>query len=232
MAASTAVRIATEAYGTPKTVGVARPNAAGAHPEASSSLALVGASDERRHPPGPNEARDSLVAALIGHSAELLRFARKYAANAADTEDALQELCVKLLVQRYTLRDPAKASGWLKVALRNIAIDHHRKRLAERRAEDVFGETIAANADEGGQPGFAACNCLESALAKLEPNHADMIGRVDIRQESRAHVASSAGISDGNMRIRLLRARRALRRQIDDECPSCPAYDGRQCLCR
>jgi RNA polymerase sigma-70 factor (ECF subfamily) len=185
-----------------------------------------------RQAPVATEAQDRLIAALISQRAELLRFARGCAADATDAEDMLQELCLKLLSRKYELRDPAKTTGWLKVALRNIAVDLHRRRLAERKAEDAFGEISVANADEIERPGFSICNCLDSALDKIEPRHADIITRVDVRQEPRAEIAVSAGITDGNVRIRLLRARKALRRQIERECRSCPAFDGGSCHCR
>ena len=172
-----------------------------------------------------------LVSTLVQGRSELLRFARKCAASAADAEDALQELCVKVLSQRHTLHDPAKGLPWLKVALRNIVIDGHRRRQIGERAEAAFGEILAANADGDGAPSFASCVCLDAALTKLEPQHADIVTRCDLSREPRTRIASKLGITPGNIRIRVLRARRALRRRLDDECPNCPAYDGGPCIC-
>jgi RNA polymerase sigma-70 factor (ECF subfamily) len=169
-----------------------------------------------------------LVFTLVQGRSELLRFARKSAASAADAEDALQELCIKVLSQRHTLRDPAKGLPWLKVTLRNIVIDGHRRRQVLEGAEAVFSESVTASASPDAQDRFVACNCLEAAL---EAPRDDLVARIDLAGEAHHKVATELGITEGNLRVRLLRARRALCREIEHRCADCPAYDGSLCVC-
>jgi RNA polymerase sigma-70 factor (ECF subfamily) len=59
-----------------------------------------------------------------------------------------------------------------------------------------------------------------------------LIRRVDLDEATIADVASEMGITPGNARVKLHRARRALRRQLELSCGSCAEHGCLDCTCR
>jgi len=170
-----------------------------------------------------------IAGALQAEYGKLRSLARRWRPHGDGGEDAVQDVCVKALLSEGSLRDPDKAYPWLKTTLFNVIVDCHRRDEARLRAEKLFVEVRMAEVMEPSR--FALCGCLEAAIPKIRPSYANLLLRVDLAGEPRAEVAASLGITPNNLRVQVLRARRALRRHVAEACADCPAYDGSPCTC-
>src|SRR4051812_9511222 len=100
-----------------------------------------------------NEPRRALISAdrdattlLWRQFADPLRnFLRARTRTAADADDLLSEVFIRIQKRLPDLREPAKLQGWVYRIARNVVIDHYRKRRdhlafkAEMESEDVLG---------------------------------------------------------------------------------------------
>jgi RNA polymerase sigma-70 factor (ECF subfamily) len=75
------------------------------------------------------------------------------------------------------------------------------------------------------------CKCVHDLLPGLEPGYAELVRRIDLNGEPRGRVAESLHMSPQTLTVRLLRARRALRRALLRTCSSCPIDGFRDCGC-
>jgi RNA polymerase sigma-70 factor (ECF subfamily) len=164
---------------------------------------------------------------LEGERAKYLRFARARLASDADAEDVLQRAFLRAVARAGTLEDAARAEAWFFRILRRAITDHHRTGAVERgRASDA--DVDATPSAEAGEP---ACHCSHALLASLAPAHAEILKRVDAEGEAIDAVARSLGITAGNAYVRLHRARRSLRAQIEHRCGVRNAREAMSCAC-
>lgn len=136
-------------------------------------------------------------------------------------DDLCQETFLRALEHEGDLADPAKARPWLYRIARNLSLDHLRQRgaLAPRR-EELSPEL---------QDGLASLTqallerrqmsaCVRSKLALLTPEQAGIIHLHDLAGLSHAEIAQVLEIGEGAAKVRLHRARRALKQVLEREC--------------
>jgi RNA polymerase sigma-70 factor (ECF subfamily) len=161
------------------------------------------------------EAR-ALAGVLIADRARFVRLARLRVPTEADAEDVVQRALLRATERSATLAAPAQARAWFYRILHRAIADHHRSRRA-----DPLRSPAAADLDEiATEPAIttAVCPCALRLLAELRPAYAEMIRRLDVDGEDTAEVARALGISPGNLHVRLHRARRALREDVQHHC--------------
>jgi RNA polymerase sigma-70 factor (ECF subfamily) len=76
-------------------------------------------------------------------------------------------------------------------------------------------------------PTPAACSCARRLLDGLRPSYAEVIQRIDLDGEDPASAAAALGISQGNLDVRLHRARKSLRNEV---CTYCGVGSSKPCL--
>jgi RNA polymerase sigma-70 factor (ECF subfamily) len=117
--------------------------------------------------------------------------------------------------------------------LASTIADHNRgawrrsRREADLDADDPRLVAPVADEDVDG----AICPCLYKLLPTLRPAHADVIWRAELLGDGRARVASDLGITVTNLNVRLLRARRALKKRLQEMCLTCPVEGFFDCHC-
>jgi RNA polymerase sigma-70 factor (ECF subfamily) len=161
------------------------------------------------------EAR-ALVGVLITDRARFVRLARLRVPTEADAEDVVQRALLRAAERSESLEAPAQARAWFYRILHRAIADHHRSRRA-----DPLRIPASADLDEiATEPPAttAVCACGLRLLAELRPAYAEVIRRVDVNGEDAGEVARSLGISAGNLHVRLHRARRALREDVQHHC--------------
>ena len=67
----------------------------------------------------------------------------------------------------------------------------------------------------------AVCTCFYTLLPTLKPEFSEILRRIDLDGESREHVAKDLGITGNLTRVRLHRARQALKRELLKSCGAC-----------
>jgi RNA polymerase sigma-70 factor (ECF subfamily) len=177
---------------------------------------------------------DTALQRLVADHRRFLGFLSKRAGSTDVAEEILQAAFAWAVEKRDTVRDDESAVAWFYRLLRNALSDHFRHGAAERRAlerqpGDVeVSPTVAV--DEALEQ--AACQCVLAAAESLKPEYSAILQRVDVQGEPVEAVARDMKLSPGNGRVRLHRARRALRRQVEMTCRTCAEHGCMDCSCR
>jgi RNA polymerase sigma-70 factor, ECF subfamily len=146
------------------------------------------------------------------HAAALWRYARRLTGDEARAQDVVQETLLRAW-QHPEVADnnERSARAWLFTVARNIVIDETRTARFRRELStpDDVGAFDGACPDEVD----AAMDRLliGDALARLTPEHREVIRRSYFQGWTTAQIAADLGIADGTVKSRLHYALRALR---------------------
>ncbi len=171
-------------------------------------------------------ARELLVMLAEQRSA-FLAFVRKRVRSGADAEDLLQQALLKAAEKLETVRDGERLDAWFYRVLRNTIADHH----AEWARRESRLELLALEASEATPEDAAVCGCSLGVLDTLHAEYAQVLRRVDIDEESLHDVARSLGITPNNAKVRLHRARKALRTALLSYCGTGSTRACASCAC-
>jgi RNA polymerase sigma-70 factor (ECF subfamily) len=154
----------------------------------------------------------------------LYRIALRFTGHRQDAEDVLQETLLKVVTKIDTVTDPAALPGWLRRVTVNAALMRLRSRNREPDPLDELPENLftadgrhnRAVLPWPGLPEDAALRgeartVLAAAVAELPDGSRAVYALADIEGLDHAEVAELLNISPGAVRMRLHRARLALR---------------------
>lgn len=192
-----------------------------------------------RHGPGPGAALGAghdapppaVVAALVENHRRFLAFLERRVGNRADAEEILQAAFVRGLERAGELRDEERAVAWFYRMLRNALVDHWRHRGAAARAEEALARELADAHEPAPELAAEICGCFEPLLDALKPEYAEILKRVDLEGLRPAEFAERSGLTANNAMVRLHRARRALREQLQAACRTCADHGCLDCSC-
>ncbi|MDY7105634.1 MAG: sigma-70 family RNA polymerase sigma factor [Actinomycetota bacterium] len=141
--------------------------------------------------------------------ADLRRFASRVCAS-ADAEDAVQHALVVIYTRIGAFRAAARFTTWV------FSIVHNEcARLLRRSARFVSLEVHATARSSGvrdpGIDGVDLLDLLVPAIRSLPPPLREVLVLRDVEGHSTAETAGRLGISEGNVKVRLHRARASLR---------------------
>ncbi len=174
----------------------------------------------------------------------ILAFGMRMCGHRQDAEDVFQETLVKVYGQVSSLEDPGALRTWLWRVVSNECLMSRRGPRDPRRAigfEDLQHDADAAPvefADDGApSPELEAIRAedrarVEGALRRLSPEYRVIVLLRDFEELSTAEVAEVLGITEANAKVRLHRARIALRRELAGATPEEPPCVGEDCLKR
>jgi RNA polymerase sigma-70 factor, ECF subfamily len=143
---------------------------------------------------------------------KVLSLARRYTRCEADAEDLTQEIFVALSASLPKFRREASLSTFLY----RIAMNHCLKHIQRRKPEAVPLEDTVLTAPEANSPERAAENTelrgrLEAAIARLSPDHRDVVLLHELHGLTYAECAEALGVPLGTIKSRLFHAFRNLR---------------------
>lgn len=165
--------------------------------------------------------REKLVAALS-------RLVRR-----EDAEELANDALIKGLSSVARFRGEAEAYTWLHRIALNLAYDLLRDQ--KRHPEVSMDDDNWIEGDVAGDEGHAPLEqrqmsqCVRDLLATLPPGQREVLVHADIHDQSAAEIARNAGVSAGNAKIRLHRARRAMKSLLEAHCELAVEADG---VCR
>lgn len=178
----------------------------------------------RRAKAGEYPAFEALVSK---YERPIYTLARRIVGNVEDAEDVVQETFASVLEHLAEFREEASFYTWLSRIASNHALKVLRKRrglsivpLDEGAVSDGQGlprpEYIAPwtkdPLDAGKDPSIRAL--IEQALGELDEKYRLAFVLRDIQGLSTEAAAQALGISEGNLKVRLLRARLQLRERL------------------
>lgn len=181
-------------------------------------------------PPFPADRDRAVERQLTECRSEFLRYFRRRLARPEDAEDALQDFSLKAIRAADTLHKGEKIDAWLGRILRNTLTDHYRRRATRQRAEGAYAIEPRVNAVEA-EPEQTPCRCVHALLPALKPDYAEIIRRADLDEAPRAQIAAELDITTNTLGVRLHRARRALKSQLEVRCAGCCEGGFQTCGC-
>ena len=137
--------------------------------------------------------------------------------DAALAEEATQEAFIRGYRRLWLLGDGAKFAGWITSIARHAAINlglRHRRELNKRERRSL---EQAAASDASANESTAPCTpeMLRQTLAELPAAYREGLVLFYLEGKSGAEAAAALGISEAAFRVRLHRARGALREQLE-----------------
>ena len=163
---------------------------------------------------GVADAAHPLVRELVAERDTFLAFVRSRVRSGADAEDIFQQALVRAAEHADEVREPDRVRAWFFRILRRALADHH----AQWALREAKLATLASDLDEASPEDVAICACSLGQLEHIRPEYADILRRVDIDEEPLVAAAASLNITVNNATVRLHRARKALREQLQTFC--------------
>jgi RNA polymerase sigma-70 factor (ECF subfamily) len=186
---------------------------------------------DRAHPSA--QLDESAVAAVRGGDAERYRelverhkrrvFAVAWSrlGDTALAEEATQEAFIRAYRRLGLLGDGAKFSGWVNTIARRVAINfglRHRRELNKRERWALENSAISAGENAGAEAdSLPTPETLRQTLAELPDSHRECLVLFYLEGKSGSEAAVALGISEAALRVRLHRARAAMRERLEEK---------------
>lgn len=140
---------------------------------------------------------------------DLYRFALRYANLSAAAEDAVQDVFADLWERRSEVESEG-AKGWLIRALYRRLVDMHRHDEVVRNAQ------VAQENEYRQHETFELKDALAHALATLPEQQRMLVLLRDLEGYEYAEMAQITGLSEQQVGVYLFRARKQLKKQLED----------------
>lgn len=155
----------------------------------------------------------------------------------AEADDLAQEVFVRVTRALPEFRGESSVSTWILRIARGVGLDHLRSRRHHEARRTVSLAAPATEAGEAGSDGAPTVpepreeaqaprrlvraemsSCVREYVARLAPEHRAVIELKDLEGLSNPEIADRLGVSVANAKIRLHRARQALRGELERGC--------------
>jgi RNA polymerase sigma-70 factor (ECF subfamily) len=149
------------------------------------------------------------------------RFVSQMTGNRDDTEDVTQECFVRAFENLHRFREECRFTTWIIRIAVNLCTDRARMKTRRTNLEDqqaadgllwMTGEQIGDPVDH--IEGERRANAVRRALNALPSHHRMMIIMRDIEDRDYEEISEIIGCTYGGAKLRVLRARRALRERL------------------
>lgn len=165
--------------------------------------------------------RDELLRFYPGHRANLIAVLSRLVGE-TEAEDMAQETLLRALSAVGDFRGEASLGTWLNRIGLNLAYDSLRRQNSNPivLAEDLpdLPEPSTEAVATAGLELQQTNRCIRNMLATLPFHQRQVLAQVELLEQTTAEVAREARISQGNAKIRLHRARKALKAALEKNC--------------
>jgi RNA polymerase sigma-19 factor, ECF subfamily len=166
---------------------------------------------------GDTAALESLFRALYG---PMCLVARNYVKSAADAEDVVEEMFLKLWMHRARLQVRGSVRSYLSIATRNTALNYLSRRRAEAKyaalapMDEVWGETLSMNEGESSLQEQERAVRVQRAIDSLPSRARETYCLYYQRHLTYAQIAQVMGVSVRTVEAQLVRCVRKLTKQL------------------
>ena len=153
------------------------------------------------------------------YKTKVFRLAARFVRDNDELDDICQEAFIKAYNNLQKFRGDAPFEHWLTKIAVNVCYDMLRKRSRKRdnvpldSVDFSIGEPQSTSISSGSQ----AWDVLKNAFAKLRPEDRLVITLLNLEEKSVRETASLTGWSEANVKVRAFRARKELKRILEDE---------------
>ncbi len=153
---------------------------------------------------------------------ELERHLRPYlarrVASAADIDDLLQDIFVRLHQGLSTLQDEERFGGWVYRVANNAIVDKARQR-ARAPHVDSYEEPPASMATDESEPLQSDLGeCVPLFVSRLPSPHREAVTLTELEGLSQREAAETLGITVSGMKSRVQRGREKIRHMFEECC--------------
>jgi RNA polymerase sigma factor (sigma-70 family) len=175
---------------------------------------------------------NAIMSVLVANHQRFLHFLEARVGSRHEAEEILQNAFVRSLQKSSEIRDSESALAWFYRLLRNAVIDHYRHHASSQRSLETFAQQLSAD-ETNPDPDLerVICECVKELVPVLKPEYAELLTSVDLQGSDVTAVADALGITAGNARVRLHRARAALRDEVERTCRTCATHGCLDCTC-
>jgi RNA polymerase sigma-70 factor (ECF subfamily) len=173
---------------------------------------------------GDDTAFEAIVRA---HGGRLLSVARRFLGNNEDAQDAVQDAFIRAYKAIHTFEARAQLSTWLHRILVNAALMKLRERrrrptesiddLLPAFGRDGHGTVAARDWSDAVVERKETAAIVRDAIAMLPEPYREVLVLRDIEERDTAETAELLGTTSNAVKVRLHRARQALRTLLDRE---------------
>ena len=135
---------------------------------------------------------------------------------AADVDDVLQDVLLRMHRGIASLADEQRFTGWMYQVARSAIAEHARTRARHPVQEPE--ELVADDVDDDRVTATALAACLTVFVARLPSPYREAITLVELEGKTIREAADMAGISISGMKSRVQRGRTQLRDMLEDCC--------------
>jgi len=142
----------------------------------------------------------------------LYRVAYRIAGTSDAAEDLCQDAFFRLYEKKMAFPNPDEAKYWLIRVVKNAALNYAKRKVRERRAyQRAFKEdTRAVETGEGVLINKETMEEVQCALDQLPPNLKIVLILKEYGELNYKEIGRALGISEGNVKVRVFRARERL----------------------
>jgi len=156
----------------------------------------------------------------------LFRVAYRVTGNAEAAEDLCQDSFFRLYEKNMVFPNPEEAKYWLIRVVKNAALNYAKRKERERKAyQRAFKEDYRqVETGEGTLVKKEASEEVQNALSKLPENLKMVLILKEYAEMNYKEIGKTLGISEGNVKVRVFRARErlaALLLAIENEQTAC-----------
>lgn len=151
------------------------------------------------------------------HRARLRRVTGAVLRDPQDAEDAVQQALLQAFASLDRWSGTASLGTWMaRIALNEALLRVRRARRLARAAVGLLSDEAAAVTPEQEAASREVVEQIEAALPRLPRRHLEVLQLAAVNELSHADVAERLGATPGAVKVRLHRARAALRLLIED----------------
>lgn len=149
---------------------------------------------------------------------------QRYTNSSGRARDLVQEVFFQALRSLPTFRGDSEIRTWLYAIAKNVALNHHHKDQRYSHLDEPTLEAVRARMtpDDSASPDPATETAQEQrhtflyeAMEELSDSYREIIRLRDLEEQSTKEVARQLGLTRVNVRVRLHRARAALRDALE-----------------
>jgi len=176
-----------------------------------------------------NKSMTELEKILLAEIEKIKAVILKKVPDSDIASDVLQDSLFKALSSADTLKDTDRLLPWFYRLLNNTIVDIYRKKNADNigiqklKSEDH----LFHNEDEISD----ICGCLSNLIPALKPEYKEIIQMLDIDEFTTSETAEKLGITLNNLKVKRHRARKQLKKRLEDTCKICATHGCLDCTC-
>jgi RNA polymerase sigma-70 factor (ECF subfamily) len=168
---------------------------------------------------------DGFFEVYDAHQGGVRRFIKATIRDAWAADDLVQETFLRVLNKIDTLKDPAKLRAWIYSIALNLCRDHLRSRSGRPRDVAPYPESVQLMEQMPAPPSTETAlahhqmnACIQRKIEMLPESLRTVLWLFDVNGMSQSEIAQVLGISVENVKVRLHRARKSLKKILQAHC--------------